>query len=96
MHFLFALFADFFALFALFICTKTTSLIMRPKNSDNMNQHEVQCEARDTKFKEMDDDRLERSLTSHRGILTKYTNLAEIMITKLGVTPSQQAAQQLE
>ena len=35
-------------------------------------------------------------MTSHRGILTKYKNLAQIMITKLGATPLQQAAQELE
>ena len=47
-----------------------------------MNQREAQCIAHDTKFEEMDEARLKLSLTSHRGILTKYTNLAEIMITK--------------
>ena len=43
-----------------------------------MNKCELQCVAHYAKFEEMDAFRLERSLTSHRGILTKYTNLAEI------------------
>ena len=38
----------------------------------------------------------ERSVTSHRGMLTKFTNLTNIMITMLQMTPSQRAAQELE
>ena len=44
----------------------------------------------------MDAARLERSMTLHRGMLTKLTNLANIMITTLTTTPSQRAAQELE
>ena len=61
-----------------------------------MNQPELQCVARDAKFEEIDAARLERSVTSHRGILTKDTNLVEIMITMLGATPLQRTAQELE
>ena len=52
--------------------------------------------ARHAKFEEMAAARLKQFVTSHRGILTKYTNLAEIMITTLGATPLQRAAQELE
>ena len=61
-----------------------------------MNQSKLQCVTRDDKFEGMDAARLERSVTSHRGILTKFTNLAEIMITTLDATPLQRAAQELE
>ena len=40
--------------------------------------------------------RLERSATLHRGMLIKFTNLANIIITTLQTTPSQWAAQELE
>ena len=59
-----------------------------------MNQRELQCVAHGAKFEGMDAARLERSVT--RGILTKLTNLAEIMIATLGATPLQRAAQELE
>ena len=61
-----------------------------------MNQRELQCVVRDAKLKGMDAGRLERSVTSHRGMLTKFINLANIMITTLQMTPSQRAAQELE
>ena len=61
-----------------------------------MNQRELKCIARNTKFEEMDDDCLERSLTSHRGTLTKFTNLAGIIITTLAAMLSKRAAQELE
>ena len=44
----------------------------------------------------MDSARLERSATSHRGMLTKFINLATIMIRTLQTNPSQWAAQELE
>ena len=64
--------------------------------SMNSNTRELQCIARDTKFSNMDAARLERSTTSHRGMLTKFINLATIMIGTLQTNPSQRAAQELE
>ena len=61
-----------------------------------MNQRELQCIACDAKLKGMDAARLERSVTSNRGMLTKFTNLGNIMITTLKTTPSQRAVQELE
>ena len=61
-----------------------------------MNQHKLQCVARDAKLESMDAARLERSVTSHRGMQAMFTNLADIMITTLGATPLQRAAQELE
>ena len=60
------------------------------------NTRELQCVARDTKFASMDGARLERSTTSHHGMLTKFINLATIMIGTLQTNPSQQVAQELE
>ena len=59
-----------------------------------MNQRELQCVARNAKC--MDAARLERSVMSHRGMLTNFINLTNIMITILQTTPSQQGAQELE
>ena len=61
-----------------------------------MNLRELQCIARDAKFEGMDAARLEHSVMSLRGMLTKFTNLANIMITMFQTTPSQRAAQELE
>ena len=60
------------------------------------NTRELQCIARDTKFTNMDAARLKRSKTSHRGMLTKFINLATIIIGTLQTSPSQRAAQELE
>ena len=60
------------------------------------NTRELQCIARDMKFANMDAARLERSTTSHRGMLTKFLNLTTIMIGMLQTNPSQRAAQELE
>ena len=62
----------------------------------NTNKRELQCVARDAKFEGMDEARLERSATSHHGMLTKFINLATIMIRTLQSNPSQRAAQELE
>ena len=62
----------------------------------NTNQRELQCITRDAKFEGMDEARLERSSTSHHGMLTKFINLATIMIRTLQTNPSQWAAQELE
>ena len=61
-----------------------------------MDQRELQCVAGDAKFEGMDTARLEHSVTSHRAMLTKFTNLANIMITTFQTNPSQRAAQELE
>ena len=60
------------------------------------NTRELQCIARDIKFSNMDAARLERSTTSHRGMLTKFVNLATIIIGMLQTCPSQRAVQKLE
>ena len=60
------------------------------------NKRELQCIARDTKFASMNAARLERSTASHRGMLTKFINLATIMVETLQTNPSQWAAQELE
>ena len=44
----------------------------------------------------MDAARLERLVTSHHGMLTKFINLATIMIRTLQTNPSQRASQELE
>ena len=62
----------------------------------NINQRKLQCVAHDAKFEGMVMVRLERSVTSHRGMLTKFINLANIMSRMLQTTPSQRAAQELE
>ena len=61
-----------------------------------MNQRELQCVAPNAKFEGMDAASLERSVTTHIGMLTKFTNLANIIITTLKRTSSQRAAQELE
>ena len=61
----------------------------------NTNQRELQCVVRDAKFKGMDAARLERSANRHV-MLTKFINLATIMIRMLQTNPSQRAAQELE
>ena len=53
-----------------------------------MNQRKAQCVAHDAKLEAMDDTQLERSLTSHRGHMTKFMNLADIMINTLRTSPS--------
>ena len=61
-----------------------------------MAQRKAQCAAPDANFEGMDNTQLERSLTSHRGHLTKFMNSAEIKMYTLRTSPSRRAAQELE